>query len=147
MQTKYYEMKITRAMVSEKTPSYKADCPQKIAAFFQEVLSGVNSCQEHLWVAFLDTAQNIIGFNLVTIGEQNQTIAHPADIFRAVLLSGTKYFALIHNHPSNLMEPSQADRSITRRIKEGAEIFQMSFLDHVIVSETGYYSFRENGLI
>ncbi len=98
---------------------------------------------------FLNTRYSLAGFNLVSIGSMSETTAHPREIFAPVLCASAFAFILMHNHPSGDPSPSQNDRNLTRRINEGASIFDIKFLDHIIIggSEEPYFSFREMGFL
>lgn len=152
---KAFEFKLTR--VSEAGPSKKIDSPELAYGFWNETIrkrEWFQENKEHLVVLMLNTRHNIAGHNLVSIGSLNECLAHPREIFAPVLCGGAFAFILMHNHPSGDPSPSRADRELTRRIAEGAGLFQVKFLDHVIVGhpEDGvfrepYFSFREMGLL
>jgi len=96
----------------------------------------------------------LTGVSLISMGSEGETIAHPADIFRAVIASGNQRFVLIRNHPGGNPSPSPADHSITRNLREGAGILKLEFVDHLIVPTSKipvgidpYFSFRESGLL
>jgi DNA repair protein RadC len=104
--------------------------------------------KEHLVVLTLDTKYKLTGYHLVAMGSLNQTVAHPREILRPVIVSGAYAFILMHNHPSGDPAPSEGDRKVTRRLGEAAQIMDVPFLDHVIVGDAGrYFSFREAGLL
>ena len=155
MKKKAFEFKLTR--VSEAGPSKKVDSPELAFDFWNETIRKREWFQvnkEHLVVLILNTRHNIEGHNLVSIGNLSECLAHPREIFAPVLCGGAYAFILMHNHPSGDPSPSKADRELTRRIAEGAGLFQIKFLDHVIVGqhEEGvfrepYFSFREMGLL
>jgi len=100
----------------------------------------------------VDTRLRLIGYTVVSVGTVSETSAHPREILRPVIVAAAHGFILLHNHPSGDASPSRADEMITRRIVEAAGIMQLHLLDHVICGtpapgRTGYYSFREAGLI
>src|SRR5215469_2986868 len=85
-------------------------------------------------------------------GTVDESIAHPRDIFRPVIVHAAAGFVLVHNHPSGDASPSSADIKLTKTIGKGARILGLTFLDHVIVGQPiadalGYYSFREAGIL
>jgi DNA repair protein RadC len=85
-------------------------------------------------------------------GTVDESIAHPRDIFRPVIVYAAAGFVLVHNHPSGDASPSSADIKLTKAIEKGARILGLTFLDHVIVGQPitgglGYYSFREGGIV
>lgn len=86
-------------------------------------------------------------------GSVNETVAHPREILQMAIVHKAYGFALAHNHPSGDPRPSEADKVLTRRLKEGAQILGLNFMDHVIIGLPGenrgqpYFSFRESGLL
>ncbi|MEM6910481.1 MAG: DNA repair protein RadC [Verrucomicrobiota bacterium] len=88
----------------------------------------------------------------ITRGSVNESIAHPREILRPVIAHSGYGFVLVHNHPSGDPTPSQADRAVTKRVAEAAELMQVRFLDHLIIGlpspgREPYYSFQEEGLL
>jgi DNA repair protein RadC len=108
--------------------------------------------QEVLRIVLLDAKRRMISMVDITKGTLNESLAHPREIFRAVISSNSAYaFVLAHNHPSGDPAPSECDIRLTRRLAEGALILQINMLDHVIIgrpcnSQQGYFSFKEAGL-
>ena len=148
-----YEFKLAR--VREVSSSRKVDSPELAYEYWQDVVKKAgwfSDCKEHLVVLLLNTRHNIEGHALVSIGTLNESLAHPREILAPVICGAAYGFILMHNHPSGDPSPSQADRQLTRRINEGAELLGLKLLDHVIAGdERGevepYFSFREMGLI
>jgi len=105
--------------------------------------------KEALVVFTLTTKLKCSGFNLISLGSINETVANPREIFRPAIMSASYAIILAHNHPSGDPAPSEADRRLTRRIVEAGEILRISMTDHVIIGsgETPHFSFREAGLI
>jgi DNA repair protein RadC len=108
--------------------------------------------QEVLRVVLLDTRQRLITMIDVTKGGLNESLAHCRDIFRPVISFSAHSFILVHNHPSGVASPSEADLRLTRRLNEAARILQIQMLDHVIIGQPmndrpGYFSFKEAGTI
>jgi DNA repair protein RadC len=106
--------------------------------------------KESLRVVLLDTRHQLIRVQQVSLGSLNQSIAHPRDVLEPVIRHSAYGFILVHNHPSGDPSPSESDRMTTHRIREAANLLQVSFLDHVILGEagpcrSGWFSFRESG--
>lgn len=107
---------------------------------------------ESLRVVLLDTKFHLLRIEEISHGSLNESIAHPREIFRPALIYSAYAVILVHNHPSGDPNPSEADRRLTRRLLEGAELLQIRLLDHVIIGsgDNGrcpYFSFRESGLM
>lgn len=104
---------------------------------------------ETLLVLVLDSKLHCIHQKEISSGTINQTICHPRDILKPVIMYQAYGFILVHNHPSGNPTPSIADREITDRIKQAAEIMQVHFLDHLIIGSPDdksahFYSFRSD---
>lgn len=106
-----------------------------------------NESQEVLVLVCLNTKNKIISYSVVARGALNQSIAHPRDIFQRALLSNSARIIVAHNHPSGVLEPSKNDITFTERVKNAGEILGIELLDHLIVSENSYYSFREENML
>jgi len=153
MKKRNYEFKLTR--VREVGESCPIDTPEKAYQYWQATITKADwycEAKEHLVVLLLNARHNIEGFNLVSIGTINESLAHPREILAPVICGAAYGFILMHNHPSGDPSPSQADRQLTRRIKDGADLLGVKLLDHVISGKTSqdhesYFSFREMGLL
>ncbi len=135
--------------IGEPLPKLRLDTPELVSAYYrQHVMTDAlyDPDKEHLHVFALDAKYQIKGVNLVSIGSMNESIAHPREIFRPLIALAAYAFVLVHNHPSGNSSPSHADRCMTTRIKEGAELLQIQMLDHLIIGDR-YFSFREAGLL
>jgi DNA repair protein RadC len=98
-------------------------------------------------VVFLNRANKIIHFEIVSSGGITGTVADPRIILKKALEEEAVSLILCHNHPSGSLKPSRADEELTLKIKEAARFFDIKVLDHVIVSSEGYFSFADEGLI
>lgn len=98
-------------------------------------------------VLFLNRANKINHFEIVSEGGITGTVADPRVILRRALEEDAVNIILCHNHPSGSLRPSRADEQLTSKIKEAARLLDIAVIDHIIVSETGYYSFADEGLI
>ena len=105
------------------------------------------SLKEQVLALFLDGQQRLLETQLIAVGGKNFAFLDPATIFHSALKLPAAGIILIHNHPSGSLEPSDNDLRLTVRLKAGAELLSIEFLDHLIVSKTGYFSLREHGLI
>ncbi|HRE39383.1 MAG TPA: DNA repair protein RadC [Chitinophagaceae bacterium] len=98
-------------------------------------------------VLFLNRANKINHFEIISEGGITGTVADPRIILRKALEADAVNIILCHNHPSGSLKPSRADEQLTSKIKEAARLLDIAVIDHIIVSETGYYSFADEGLI
>ena len=116
-----------------------------IAHFLQNRLKDYR--HEVFGVLFLNRANKVNHFEIVSEGGITGTVADPRIILRKALEEDAVSLILCHNHPSGSLRPSQADEQLTIKIKTAASYFDIRVLDHIIVSESGYYSFADEGLI
>ena len=100
--------------------------------------------REHFMIVLLDTKNRIIKTETVTIGILDSSIIHPREVFKSAIKSSAASVILVHNHPSGDPAPSRNDTSATIKLREAGELVGISVLDHVIIGEKGYYSFKDN---
>ena len=103
--------------------------------------------REILSVLCLDAQNQPNCFNVASIGALNTTRTRPADILKAAILSNALGLVLIHNHPSGELEPSPEDIEFTRAVQQACELIEIELYDHLIVTDDGFTSFRERGLL
>lgn len=100
--------------------------------------------QERFAVLLLDVKHRIVGTQVVTIGTATETLAHPREIFREIIRQGATRAIVAHNHPSGVLEPSEADISLTRQLLEAAQILGIPVLDHLILGNGDFQSLRQS---
>lgn len=98
-------------------------------------------------VVFLNRANKINHFEIMSEGGITGTVADPRIILKKALEENAVSLILCHNHPSGNLRPSRADEDLTLKIREAARYLDIKVMDHVIVSEEGYFSFADEGLI
>lgn len=118
------------------------------------IVEALNDCyglnrlaEEHMYMIALSTKNKPLGVFEVSHGTVDASLCNSREIFIRLLLVGASSFVLAHNHPSGDCNPSKADIATTKRINDGAKLVGINLLDHIIVGDTTYHSFRENGLI
>ncbi|MCB4781989.1 MAG: DNA repair protein RadC, partial [Sulfurovum sp.] len=114
---------------------------------YEELQNYCNKKQEYFLSITLDGASHIINTRTVFIGTLNQSMVHPREVFANAIADRAAGIIIAHNHPSGTLRPSQADIRITERLKEVAKLVGIELLDHVILSQEGYYSFSDEGLL
>jgi len=102
---------------------------------------------EEFWIIILNRANHIIQKKQVSIGGISGTVADPKIIFKKALEANGSSIILIHNHPSGNLKPSQADISLTKKMKSAGDFMEIPVLDHIIVGDNTYFSFADDGLI
>lgn len=98
-------------------------------------------------VVFLNRANKINDFRIISEGGITGTVADPRIILKKALEEDAVSLILCHNHPSGSLKPSRADEELTFKIKEASKFFDIKVLDHLIVSDDGYYSFADEGIL
>jgi DNA repair protein RadC len=101
--------------------------------------------QERFLCLSLNGAHEIIAVRIVSLGLVNRTIVHPREVFADPIIDRAAAVIVAHNHPSGNIEPSEEDDAITARLKASADILGLHFLDHLIFTETAWFSYRQNG--
>jgi len=89
----------------------------------------------------------IISYEVVSIGSLSSSIVHPREVFKAAILANAASVLFVHNHPSGSIEPSIDDMEITKRLCKSAEILGIGVLDHLIITNNDYFSFKQKRLI
>jgi len=117
--------------------------PADVQRHFQPRLTG--SKRESFHVFFLDGRHRLLGEEQVSVGTLTASLVHPREVFREAIRMAAAALLLVHNHPSGDPSPSSEDRTVTERLASAGELIGIRVVDHVIVSEGGYFSFREVG--
>lgn len=116
-----------------------------VTSFIRErILKGIE-VQEHFIAIYLNQANKIIGFYHHSTGTINATMVDIEIIAAVALKTLAKSVIISHNHPSGNLQPSEADKIMTKRVKDALKLFDIQLLDHVIVTRDGYFSFSERG--
>lgn len=142
-----YKINLIKTKVSEKEVICKSSREVANDPFIQKLFTEADNDKEKLYVIFLNIKSKITGYSLISMGSLTECPAHPREIMKPVILASAVSIILIHNHPSGDPEPSQADISLTQRVKEACKIMSINFLDHIILGfeadeYKGFYSFN-----
>ena len=101
--------------------------------------------KEYFKVLFLNQSNQVLGYTLISEGGITETCADVRVILQAALLTNSVAIILAHNHPSGNLKPSRQDMDITRQVKEAAKLMRITVIDHLILTDAGYYSFADEG--
>lgn len=111
-------------------------------------LKDLRGCKKEYFVVFyLDSRNQEIKREIVSIGSLNANLVHPREVFEPAVKNLAAQIILAHNHPSGNPDPSEDDLKINKRLTEAGKILGIEVLDHIIVTKDGYLSFKEKGLI
>ena len=101
--------------------------------------------KEYFKVLFLNQSSQVLGYTLISEGGITDTTVDVRVILQAALLTNSVAIILAHNHPSSSMKPSRQDMEITKQVKDAAQLMRIKVLDHLILTDAGYYSFADEG--
>jgi DNA repair protein RadC len=122
-----------------KTDTRKINKPTDVIEL-NEIKEIQNAIQEHLLLIGLDGANNIRTINLIGVGKSNLVKVDSKYIVRTALVTASEKVILVHNHPSNSLEPSKQDKYVTDVVSKLLKVFNIEMLDHIIVTEDNYIS-------
>jgi DNA repair protein RadC len=101
--------------------------------------------KEFFWVMLLSSANRVMAFTQIGSGTTNGVAINVKEIFQLTLLTNASAIILCHNHPSGKLEISEADKTVTKKIGEAAEMLDIVLLDHLIITSESYLSFADEG--
>lgn len=123
----------------------KITSPEDVALLVMDEMRFL--AKEHFRVIFLNTKNYVIQIKDVSIGSLNSSIVHPREVFLEAIKLSSASIILCHNHPSGDTTPSQEDINITKRLIEAGKIIGIEVLDHIIIGDVNYLSFKEKNII
>jgi DNA repair protein RadC len=103
--------------------------------------------QEHFICITLNGANEVIHTRTITMGLLNHSLVHPREVFADAITDRAASIICVHNHPSGTLDPSSQDISITRQLADAGTLVGIRLLDHLIVTDSGWLSMKERGLI
>jgi len=106
-----------------------------------------NLKHEEFWVMSLSRAQQVIAMNKIGEGGLSSTIADPKKVFRIALENNAASIIVAHNHPSGNLQPSPEDNKLTNRLRENGTMMECPLIDHLVVTDNGYYSYADDGAL
>jgi DNA repair protein RadC len=122
----------------------KVTSSKKVFEMMQPIIGELT--HEEFWVLFLNNSNKIISKSQLSKGGITGTIVDARLVFKLALENGATGLILCHNHPSGNLQPSEADKEITKKLKLAGESLDVKVLDHLIITETKYYSFVDEGI-
>lgn len=103
--------------------------------------------KEHFVCLFLNTKNQVIVKETLSVGTLNASLVHPREVFRAAIKCSSASIVCVHNHPSGDPSPSPEDIVLTRRLKEAGELIGIDVLDHLVIGDNRFVSLKEQGLM
>ena len=121
----------------------KLSSPDLVYNYFKNILE--DKKQEYFYCIYLDNSKRVIDNKLVFIGTINESMVHPREVFSEAYKLSASSIICVHNHPSGSLKPSNNDLITTSNLKKIGELLGIKIVDHVIITNNGYYSFIEHG--
>lgn len=130
----------------ERIPKKAAlNLPGTVASYARKKIG--NKKKEHFMIVCLDSRNRVIKDASVSVGTLNASLVHPREAFSEAINANAASVIFAHNHPSGDPEPSEDDLAITKRLTEAGKLLGIEVLDHIIVTKSGFLSFKEKGLL
>lgn len=134
---------IANRYAAERVNHQKMSSSEEIAAYFSTRIA--NLPHEECHVMLLDNSLKLISSHLISKGGLASTSVDVRQVMKEAIVRNSTSIVLCHNHPSGSLVPSRHDDDLTQRVKTATQTLGIHFLDHIIVSVEGHYSYRENG--
>jgi DNA repair protein RadC len=132
-----------RTVAQSATGRAQMTSPRSVAEYLLPQYG--NRRVEQFGVLLLDTKHRVLRATVLSIGTLDASIVHPREVFREAVAGGAAAIVLFHNHPSGDPEPSKDDMQLTERLAAAGLLMGIDVLDHIILGDARYYSFREKG--
>lgn len=135
--------RLSKAGLNVRTKNFNS--PELIAKYYMEDLRYLK--QEQLIVIYLDTKSKFIKDEVITKGTVNMSVVSPREIFINAVRFEAVNIILLHNHPSGDPTPGEHDILATERVRQAGELIGISLIDHIIIGDNKYISFKKEGLL
>lgn len=142
----FYEYEIRKKSVFALRDRENLASPSYVEGFLRSIELDKEE-RECLVCIILDSKNKIKGFQRISTGTIEMAIVHPRELFRPAIMNGGSAILMCHNHPSGDPNPSMNDIHLTSMVKDAGKILDIRLLDHIIVGEIGYFSFREKNIL
>ena len=121
-------------------------CADDVNQFIKEFVNNNQiDFKEFFWVLPLSNGNRVLGISEIAVGSSCGVSVSVKEVCQLALLTSSVHIIVIHNHPSGVLTPSKADQNITTKIKNALALFDVTLLDHLIISSESFYSFADNG--
>lgn len=142
-----YELRLKKVEVKEDTEEYIFKDVIGAYKFAKNVIELNTYPEEHFYVASLNNKGSVIGYFEISKGDINSSHAGAREVFRPAIVQNAASVILFHNHPSGDCSPSKDDKNVTERLVKAGKILGIQVVDHIIVGEDKYFSFKAERLI
>lgn len=134
--------RISRAAAEERLV---LTSPESVAAYYMERLRHEET--EQVILIMMDGRNHLLAERVISKGTANASLVSAREVFRTALQNGAVYLMLLHNHPGGDPAPGKQDRLITERLQKAAALIEIPLIDHIIIGDKRYFSFREMGYL
>ncbi len=134
-----------RRSLSDIRSRPRISCSRDAFNVISTLLSDIH--HEEFWMLMLNRANEVIERKCISVGGTSATVVDLKVVLKTAIDHRATAFIAIHNHPSGNLEPSRADIELTEKMKNAGRMLDMPMLDHLIISERGYYSFADEGIL
>jgi DNA repair protein RadC len=134
-----------RRRVEEAVELVKINSSKVIFELMQPIIGELP--HEEFWIVYLNNSNKVISKTQLSKGGITGTVVDVRLVYKLALEYGATSIVLCHNHPSGSLKPSEADKQITQKLKRAGESLEIAILDHVIITETSYFSFLDQGIL
>lgn len=134
-----------RMWVEKKRCEVSFNNPDSVADYYIEQLR--HEEREYVIMVSLNNALVPINETVISIGTVNSSLISTREVFRNAVKSGAVKILLLHNHPGGNPTPSNCDIAVTKKIKEAGNLMDIQLLDHIVIGDNDYYSFKKEGLL
>ena len=135
--------KRTQLAVALEKP--KITCSKHVSNIMQHIIGNLE--HEEFWVLFLNNSNKVVAKSQISKGGLTATIVDIRLVFKRALELASVGIIVCHNHPSGKLQPSNADKNLTQKIKEAGITLDIKLLDHLIITEKAYFSFADEGIL
>jgi DNA repair protein RadC len=140
------EIEVSYNPVVKASEMVKISCSMDAERIFRSIWSNTINLKESFYVLYLNRANKVLGYQLISIGGISGTVVDPKCIFQVALKTNSTGLIIAHNHVSGNPEPSEVDIKITKKLKEAGELLDVALLDHLILLPEGYTSLADEGM-
>ncbi|MFQ6081936.1 MAG: DNA repair protein RadC [Candidatus Aminicenantia bacterium] len=136
---------LSKRITSFQEKKIKIKTPQDVVSYLIPKLRSLK--KEYFGILMLDSKNKLKKDKFISVGDLNSSVVHPREIFHEAILELASSIILYHNHPSGEPEPSEIDKELTSKIVRAGKILSIDVLDHIIIGDENYFSFKEKELI
>lgn len=126
---------------------YKIAKSNDAYSYLKKVWSNHINYKEEFYLICLNRANKVLGYSVISVGGISGCVVDPRIIFQTALKANASSIIIAHNHPSGNLKPSDQDIIITKNIIKAGEILQQPLLDHLIITNEGFFSFADEGYL